>query len=234
MADLKGLDIAAKRRRRGVAKASITKLADRVIELERKPKLTNTERLTAQRLQQRLLELDGDFKRFHFSIVDDLESEEDQEREQAIIDDQDTKVTDLFTRLAPLAVEEKHEEVVKIDPRDHLKKRLEHLERNLRTVAAAVSSAMEASDVHRCLLEQYDEQLSGFKLEVFDITRSMLSLAGDVSELSEYETRISKSIFNTCLQIRRSLQIPASIAPAEGIKLSKIDVPTCPGIGNVT
>ena len=229
MAEFAGLDITARRRRRGVAKASITKLIDRVLELEHKPKLTNTDRLTAQRLQQRLTDLDGDFKRYHLSIVDVLENDEEQTREQAVIDDHDNKVTELFTRILRLTMEEEREEEAKLDPRKHLSKRLQHLERNLRTVATAVSSAVEHPRVDRCLLEQYDEQLNGFRLEVFDVTRSILSLDGDVSELSESEASISKIIFDTSLQIRRSLQMPVSIAPTEGIKLPKIDVPTFNG-----
>ena len=42
-----------------------------------------------------------------------------------------------------------------------------------------------------CLLEQYDEQQNGFKLELYDISRSILSMDGDVSKLSDHEARIS-------------------------------------------
>ena len=40
---------------------------------------------------------------------------------------------------------------------------------------------------------------------------------------------ISKAIFDTCLQMHRSLQMPAPVVPKEGIKLPKIDVPTFNG-----
>ena len=50
MVEFAALDIEARRCHRGVAKVSIKKLVDHVVELERKPKLTNTDRLMAQRL----------------------------------------------------------------------------------------------------------------------------------------------------------------------------------------
>ena len=75
-------------------------------------------------------------------------------------------------------------------------------------------------------MEQYDEQVNGFKLEVLDVSCSMLSLAGDVLELKDHEACFSQVIFDTCLQICRSLHIPAPVIRREGIKLPKIDVPT--------
>ena len=79
------------------------------------------------------------------------------------------------------------------------------------------------------LLEQYDEQRNGFKLELYDISRSILSVDRDVSELSDYEARISKAVFDVCLKIRRLLHTAVVAAHRDGIKLPKIDVPTFDG-----
>ena len=59
----------------------------------------------------------------------------------------------------------------------HLIKRMQHLERNLRKVAAEVSTATDNPVVDRCLLEQHHEQINGFKSELFDVSRSILSLS---------------------------------------------------------
>ena len=114
MAECIGLDITARHRHKGMAKVSITNLVDRVFELERtcKPKLANTNQLTAQRPQQRLRHLDGVFKHSSFSVVDILENEEEQTREQAAIDDHDNKLTELFTCIAKLTMAEEREEEV--------------------------------------------------------------------------------------------------------------------------
>ena len=100
------------------------------------------------------------------------------------------------------------------------------METNLRKLSGAVSAVAEKTKVDRCVLEQYDEQQNGFKLELYDISRSVLSMDGDVSELSEHEARISKAIFDVCLHIRRQVHTPVAVVPREGIKLPKIDVPT--------
>ena len=67
------------------------------------------------------------------------------------------------------------------------------------------------------------------KLELYDNSRSILSMEGDVSELSDHEARVSKAIFNVCLKIRRLLHMPVPVDHRDGIKLPKIDVPTFDG-----
>ena len=114
-----------------------------------------------------------------------------------------------------LATPEEREIKVKLDSPQHLHKRLQHMECNLRKVANGVSSAAEQPDVNHCLLEHYGEKVSGFKLKVFDISCSILSLDGDVSELTDYEASISQLIFDMCLQIRRLLCTPAPVIPRE-------------------
>ena len=73
------------------------------------------------------------------------------------------------------------------------------------------------------------EQQNGFKLELYDISRSILSMDGDVSELSDHEARLSKAIVDVCLQISRLFHIPVPVVHREGIKLLKIDMPTFDG-----
>ena len=75
------------------------------------------------------------------------------------------------------------------------------------------------------MLEQNDQQINGFKFELFDVSRSILSLGEDTSGLAEQESRLSQVIFDTCLQIRQLLQTPPPVMYKEGIKLPKIDVP---------
>ena len=130
MSGLEGLDVAGRRRRRGVVKASITKLIDRVRELELKGEFTHSDRQEAERFQHRLTNLDGEFRTYHLAVVDLLE-EDDLEKEQADLDDHDDRVTNLFDRLARLTTPEEREERLKPDPRRCLQRRLQHLEGNL-------------------------------------------------------------------------------------------------------
>ena len=65
----------------------------------------------------------------------------------------------------------------------------------------------------------------GFRLELYDILQSILSIDGDVSELSDHEARILKVIFNMC----RLLHMPVPVVHREGIKLPKINTPMFDG-----
>ena len=228
------MDVSARRRLRAVIKASITKSATRVNELEMKPELSRSDELAAKRMQERLTGLDGEFKGYHFAGVALLEEDEDLDREQAVLDEHDDRVTGLFNRITGLITPVRRE--IKAYPKQHISKRLQHiskrlqhLERNLRKVATDVSTAADKREVDRCLLEQYDEQINRFKVELFDTLRSIISLDGDATEVTEQETKLSQVILDTRLRIHRVLQSPPPPVHGEGIKLLKIDVPKFDG-----
>ena len=46
-------------------------------------------------------------------------------------------------------------------------------------------TAADGPAVDRCLLERYDEQTNGFKLELHDVSCSILSLDGGVSQTAQ-------------------------------------------------
>ena len=62
-------------RRRGVVRASITRLDGRVVDLESKRELTADDVRSAQHLLQKLNTLEADFKTYHLSIVDLLDED---------------------------------------------------------------------------------------------------------------------------------------------------------------
>ena len=97
-----GLDVMARHHRRGMAKVTITKLAECVVELEHKLQLTHSGQLAAQLSQQRLTGLDGGFKCYNLSIVNLLKNVEELETEQAATDNHYDRVTDLSMTLCAL------------------------------------------------------------------------------------------------------------------------------------
>ena len=101
------LGLSARRRRRGAVRASITKLADRVRDLERKADLSATEVLAARQSVERLKELNEDFKQYHFAVVDLVDDEGVEEAEQAVLDEHDDRVANLTDRLQALATRPK-------------------------------------------------------------------------------------------------------------------------------
>ena len=175
------------------------------------------------------MNLDAEFRMYHLVVVDLLVEKNDVEREQADLDDHDDRVTGLLRHLAHLAMLEGQAEKPKFDPRRSLQRRLLHSEANLRKVSDAVFAVADKTKVDHCLLEQYNEQQNGFKLELYDISRSILFMDGDVSELSDHEARISNAIFDVYLKICWLFHTPVPAAHSDGIKLPKINVPTFGG-----
>ena len=101
------------------------------------------------------------------------------ENEQTALNNHDDTVTDLFGCLLNLATPEEREERSKPDPRRSLHRRLLHLEGNLRKVSKAVFAIADEAEVDQCLLEEYDEEQNGFKLELYVISRSISSMDGE-------------------------------------------------------
>ena len=83
--------IATNRRKRGVSRASITKLRARLGELEGFASLPDTIGL-AKRLSTRLQVLTADFKTCHYMVVELLDTEDDLQRKQDILDKHDEEV----------------------------------------------------------------------------------------------------------------------------------------------
>ena len=69
MADITKLDITKRHPWRGMIRASITRLGDKVENLETKELLSPVDWLCAKTLQQRLNDLDVDFRSYHFTII---------------------------------------------------------------------------------------------------------------------------------------------------------------------
>jgi transcriptional regulator with XRE-family HTH domain len=86
------------RKRRGIARASITRLATSLDELERKVDEPSTVRL-AERLVKRLEVLELDFKTNHLSLIDHIDEEVTLGREQDVLDAMDDKMAQLSVRL---------------------------------------------------------------------------------------------------------------------------------------
>ena len=87
------------RKRRGAAKASITKLASQLKQLESKVHEPLTLKL-AQQLVPNFNSLDARFKEQHFLIIDLLEegNETSLEKEQEVLDNHDEELSTLLLR----------------------------------------------------------------------------------------------------------------------------------------
>lgn len=94
------VSIAILRLRRGVVRASVTRLATRLIDVEFKREESTTICL-AQRTSERLTSLDADFKAHHIAVLVALEEEDNEgaATEQDILDKHDDDVASLAYRI---------------------------------------------------------------------------------------------------------------------------------------
>ena len=89
------------RRCRGIVKASVTHLEDRIQIFELRWELSNAHKLAIQRLLKKLEEQDTEFKKYHYTIVELLE-EDDNLEEQAKLDVHNDKIADFILCLQVL------------------------------------------------------------------------------------------------------------------------------------
>ena len=218
----------ANRKRRGVAKASITRIQTRLSELERSPRESSTLDL-ARSLATRLQTLDQEYKVHHYAIIDLLDEEEDLQREQETLDGHDDDVAQLSVRIQKLIDTSSSSNS---DQHKVASKRLRHLEKGISSTRDAIT-VLRPDDSNVCLLHQHEERLAEFKKELCDIRRGLLSLdLDDTSELSMLQATVDKGIFDCSQEIRKLLQAQApssSTSESNGVKLPKLNVPTFDG-----
>ena len=92
------LDVSLVRRRRGVVRASVTRLGNCLRELEDSRDQPATP-AHAQQLYAKFEDLDFNFRDLHMEVVDALELDEDVEAEQVILDRHDDRVSGFTVHL---------------------------------------------------------------------------------------------------------------------------------------
>ena len=130
------------RKRRGVVRASITRLTDRLKDL-----VADTDKPATQDLAQgmaRMLDApDSEFRTHHHALVDLIDDEEALLAEQKTLDDHDDFVAELSARIQQLV----NACTPSSDPplRKIASRRLSHLKKALSSVTAAIASSEEES-----------------------------------------------------------------------------------------
>ena len=79
-----------------------------------------------------------------------------------------------------------------MDSQQLLHKWLVHTERGLWKIADVVMPIAPSSDLDRGLIEQYEEQINGHRLELCDVSHCILALDGEGYVLTELESSVSQ------------------------------------------
>lgn len=224
--------ISSARKRRGVAKASLTRLAGRLKDLESRKDDPSTQPL-AQQMAKKLEELDADFRAQHLALIDLVEDEDTLAAEQVELDKHDDDLSVLLVRVRNLV----GSACSGGEPHKLLSRRLSLLKKGLTSLGEDIGK-MESEPGDECLIRQHEEQLLELKTELSDISKSLLSLdleEGD--ELVQLQAVLSKDVFNHSLKLKRMISaLKSAVTPtssstpdSKGVKLPKIDVPVFNG-----
>ena len=224
--------VSALKRRRGVTRASITRLGGKIKELEGKPAEPSTLD-AAKRMKTKVESLDSEFRSQHYALIDVIENEDDLPDQQEILDEHDDAISLLATRLQ--GVMSACSPSTSSDPRRIQSQRLLQLERSLSSVHEQIK-ILSGSPDDICLIQQHEEQLADFKIELRDIRNYLLPLAlEEKDELNALKMKLEKVLFDFSLSIKCLLRnadgqvTGPSSSDTPGVRLPKLDVPTFDG-----
>ena len=228
--------IAALLQRRGVTKASITKLSTCLSEFE--AMIDDPMTLGhAQKLLKKLESLDSEFKQQHFMVIDSIPEDDqldaDLAKEQNQLDEHDLIVDDLSLRLEKLIQDcsKSSTSGQRIASR-RLTNLYEHLS-HTSTLIGKLKGAPEEFDT----LEQYQEQVAEYKAELSGIRHYVLSECTPTESdelMRSIVIDIDKLLFDIGLSIHKKTVKPSTSGSitstkAKMVKLPKLDVPTFSG-----
>ena len=227
-------DINALRRRRGVVRASITRLTTRLRELESKTDQPDTV-ARAQQLSSKLNGLDTDFKVIHLQIIDLVSKDEDLVTEQDILDNHEDKVASLSFSFQQLCGSSPTPPVTPTE-KNLLAKKLRYLEKSIGTTATNLMGLPDDSD-DAALFLQHEAQLADYKSQLSVIREELLAADCILEDdpLFKLHDDLEKQLFDCSHIVRRRLaqckadSPPTAPVASSGVKLPKLDVPVFDG-----
>ena len=220
------------KKRRGVARASITRLANRLKDLEGGPGDAKTLQL-AQRMSQKLTELDSEFRAHHHSLIDLIDEDDSLAKEQGILDSHDDLIAKLSVRVEQVIVAASP--TSQESSRRVAFRKLTHIVKSLESVTSVITNVAE-TPLDTFALRQYEEKTGDMNKELVK-SRDQLDHMDleDDDELFQLQDRLEKQVFDCSVKIKKLLSSPdvsvSSSASIErkGLKLPKLDVPKFDG-----
>ena len=225
-------EVAFHEKRRGVVKASLTKLGTKLTDLEGDSTVP-TLLESAKNLADKLDTLRQDFKTHQLAIIDRNEGEA-LAGEQQVLDDHDDQVSELsvrIQRLINLATKAKIPDVAQVADRQ-----LTLLQTKLDSINAAIRDLDDTEDDAACSLEEYRDQVTEVKTELAAIESSLFK--SDIrtdDPVMQSQARVDKAAFDCQLKIRKCLRT-LTATPAKSTepkasktiatKLPKLELPT--------
>ena len=223
------------RKRRGVVRASVTRLAGRVAELEG---TTDQPRNAdhARQLLAKLQTLDTDYRALHLEIIDLINEKEAEalDAEQRHIDQLDDNVSGLTVKLQALTTPTAAAPDAPALDRRSLNLRLARVRAGLNRIGEATADTDEPVDP--TLLSQYSDELSDYKKDLAALYSDLATEdIDDEDDLFTTHTAAERQLSTLSHKIKSRLAIPPTDEPMRhttggtGVKLPKLDVPVFDG-----
>ena len=224
-------DLPFHKRRRGVVRASLTKLGTKLTELEANPE-SPTLLESATNLAEKLKTLQQEYRNHQLSIIDHADGDEALAEEQQALDDNDDLISALSVRIQRLlkaATPSPRSNTVRVAT-----KQIALLQRKLQEISVSVSAIVDTSEDCSCELEEYRDQLIELKAELSTLKGSLLdSDAVPDDPVMQDQARADKALFDCLLSIKKRLRssaTPHAVAGAATVtKLPKLELPTFHG-----
>ncbi|XP_064397632.1 uncharacterized protein LOC135344358 [Halichondria panicea] len=224
MDDIDPREITKLKRRRGVVRASITRIRTKTRELEGTESPNQGD--AAKHIAEKLDSLDTDFRRLHLELVDLLDDDELLSNEQDILDEVDDNIIDLKMRLLPIM---KLTTNLKSE-RGLVSRKLAHFHGALRSIDEAISS-LDSPDKH--VLIQHKEQLIDTKRNLRGIHDNLMALdLAEEDELLRMHSDLERLHFDCSVKLKMLVSESVSdidSTESKGIRLPKLDVPVFDG-----
>ena len=218
------------RKRRGVARASVTRLDKRLKDLEAtrdQPGVNDR----AKQLAAKLEGLEHDFKTSHLQLIDLIDDEDELEQEQEFLDHHDDDVASLTVRLQKLMTASSSSATPDAGKKAPTRK-LSRLDRNL----SNTNDFLDGHPTDTSLLEQHAAQLTTYGKELAAVYETLVTLdLEEEDDLFVQHAKLEKLHFSCSHKVRKLLNshspssVSAPAADGKGLKLPKLEVPTLDG-----
>ena len=213
------------KKRRGVVRASLTKLRTKLMDLEGDTTIP-THMESARNLADKLETLRQDFKTHQLAIMDRTNEVD------ALADDNDKQVSELsvcIQCLITLATKSKSLDVARVANRQ-----LTLLQAKLESINTAVHDLDHTEEDIICILEGYRDQVTEGKADLTALESSLLNSDVPTDDpVMRNQARVDKTAFDCQLRIKKRLRAltttPTKASEATATKLPKLELPTFHG-----
>ena len=220
-------ELAFHKKRRGVIKASLTKLKTKLTDLEGDTTIP-TLMESARNLADKLDTLRQDFKTHQLAIMDQTNKEDALADEQQVPDDNDDQVSELsvcIQHLITLATKSKSPDIARVANRQ-----LTLLQAKLESIDTAIHDLDNAEEDIAYILEGYRDQVTEIKAELTALESSLLNSEVPTDDpVMQNQAQVDKAAFDCQLRIKKRLHAlittPTKASETTATKLPKLELP---------